>query len=82
MTTFVDSNYRSYMYTYIVCMFLLTWCFPVSIDFPMVQPPIFGEALVQKATGATRAVAFDHNLRAKQRKEVRANFPWFFPLLF
>lgn len=27
------------------------------------------EALVQKATGATRAVAFDHNLRAKQRKE-------------
>ena len=46
----------------------------------MVQPPIFGEALVQKATGATRAVAFDHNLRAKQRKEVRANFPWLFPL--
>lgn len=27
------------------------------------------EALVQKATGATRAVAFDHNLRAKLRKE-------------
>ena len=27
------------------------------------------EALVQRQTGASRVIAFDHNLRAKQRKQ-------------
>ena len=48
------------------------------------------EALVRQATGASRAVAFDHNLRAKRRKEATersrsghaflrsAQFPFFF----
>ena len=30
------------------------------------------QALVSEATGASRVVAFDHNLRAKQRKEASA----------
>lgn len=33
------------------------------------MPACLPEALVRRETGASRVIAFDHNLRAKQRKQ-------------